>query len=334
VHQLVMDGATVAGPKPTDDPSLADSQSEFQTLVNELFGEGTGAHHVGKGIVYAGQSVAEALAAMNVPPDFSYTDPGAAANLQFVHRHLADGDIYFVDNRSGEPANVDATFRVAGRVPELWHAETGKIEPLSYTIADDRTRVPLHLEPWGTVFLVFQRRAVSNSVSLPVATESEVATVNGPWTVAFQPGRGAPESITMTELSDWSRSENPGVKYFSGEATYATTVEAPPEWFAKGTRLWIDLGDVRNLAVVSVNGKELGESWHAPYRVDATEALRQGANDISIKVVNAWVNRLIGDEQPNATKFTFADVKPYKADSPLLPSGLLGPVKILRQRME
>jgi hypothetical protein len=96
--------------------------------------------------------------------------------------------------------------------------------------------------------------------------------------------------------------------------------------------LWIDLGDVKNLAEVTVNGKELGQSWHAPYRVDATSALNPGVNEITIKVVNAWVNRLIGDEQAGATKITFADVKPYKANSPLLPSGLIGPVTVVREQ--
>jgi hypothetical protein len=95
--------------------------------------------------------------------------------------------------------------------------------------------------------------------------------------------------------------------------------------------LWIDLGDVKNLAEVIVNGKELGQTWHAPYRVDATSALKPGVNEITIKVVNAWVNRLIGDEQAGATKITFADVKPYKANSPLLPSGLIGPVTVVRE---
>ncbi len=130
---------------------------------------------------------------------------------------------------------------------------------------------------------------------------------------------------------DWSHSDDPGVKYFSGVATYTKTLQAPAEWFRKGSRLWIDLGKVKNLAVVTVNGTNLGQTWHAPYRVDATSALKPGANEIAIEVVNAWVNRLIGDEQPGATKLTFADVKPYKASSPLLPSGLLGPVTLVRE---
>jgi hypothetical protein len=106
-------------------------------------------------------------------------------------------------------------------------------------------------------------------------------------------------------------------------------VQASADWFKKGSELWIDLGDVKNLAEVTVNGKSLGVVWHVPYRINVTKDLKPGANQISIKVTNAWVNRLIGDQQPDATtKYTFADVKPYKANSPLLPSGLLGPVRI------
>jgi hypothetical protein len=102
------------------------------------------------------------------------------------------------------------------------------------------------------------------------------------------------------------------------------TIEASPEWFKKSARLLLDLGDVKNLAVVTINGKDVGEVWLFPFRVDVGAALNPDRNDIKIEVVNAWVNRLIGDEQPGATKYTFADVKPYKANSTLLPSGLLG----------
>jgi hypothetical protein len=138
----------------------------------------------------------------------------------------------------------------------------------------------------------------------------------------------------MDKLIDWSKSGNEGVKYFSGVGTYTKTVQAPADWFRKGAHVWINLGGVKNLAVVTVNGKDLGETWHAPYRVDATTALKPGSNQITIKVVNAWVNRLIGDQQPGATKYTYADVKPYRANSPLLPSGLLGPVTVVREESE
>jgi hypothetical protein len=330
IHTVVEDGAVVAGPKPTDDPSLADDQAEFEKLSAELFGDGSGTHKLGKGMVYAGQNLSEVVSVVHLDPDFDYLKHNSDSDVEFVHRKLKNGDIYFVDNRSDHNESIDATFRVAGMQPELWRAETGTAEPAPFIIANGRTTVPLYLEPWGAVFVVFRKATSETSHPVPQAMETKLATVGGPWNVSFQPDRGAPASIAMDHLSDWSQSADSAVKYFSGIGTYSKAVQAPADWFRKGTQLWLDLGDVKNLAMVTVNGRELGETWHAPYRVDVTSSLKPGANEITIKVVNAWVNRLIGDEQPEATKFTFADVKPYKADSPLLPSGLLGPVEIVR----
>lgn len=329
IHKLVMEGASVAGPKPTHDPSLADNQAEFHILADELFGDGTGIHHAGKGTVYAGQTVAEALAEMHDAPDFDYVATLPGANLKFIHRKLTDGDIYFVDNRSDHVATVEASFRVAGRVPTLWHSETGKITPVSYTIANGRTTVPLHLGPWGSVFVVFRGHAMQNSWIAPAKIEKRLATIHGPWNVTFPPNWGAPPSITLNTLASWSDNPNAGVKYFSGTGTYTRTIDASASWFQHDAHIWINLGVVRNLAGVSVNGKSLGIVWHTPYQVDATTALHPGSNTLTIQVTNAWVNRLIGDQQPNATKkYTFTDYHPYTADSPLLPSGLLGPVTV------
>ncbi|MGD0910829.1 MAG: glycosyl hydrolase [Terracidiphilus sp.] len=329
IHKLVEAGAVVAGPKPGDDPSLADNQAEFNKLNDELFGDGTGTHKVGKGTVYAGQNLGDVFAAMNVKPDFDYTKPEADTRLEFVHRKLAGADLYFVDNRSDNPAVVDATFRVGGKAPELWHAEDGSSSPATFTIADGRTTVPLKLEPWGTVFVVFRKPTSQTSFTAPEKAETQIATVEGPWTVSFQTGRGAPPSITLDTLSSWSDNQDSGVKYFSGAGTYTKSIDASPDWFKNGAHVWIDLGDVKNLAEVTVNGKSLGIVWHAPYRVDATAALKPGANEVKIMVINAWVNRLIGDMQPDATtKYTFTTSKPYEANSPLQLSGLLGPVNV------
>jgi hypothetical protein len=329
IHKLVEDGAVVAGQKPADDPSLADDQAEFHRLNDELFGNGTGTHTVGKGTVYAGENLTDVFHTLNLGPDFDYSKPESDTRLLFVHRKLADGDLYFVDNRNNRDEAVDATFRVTGKAPELWYAETGKSEPVSYKIADGRTTVPLHLEAWGTVFVVFREPTTEMSRTLPKRTEAQLATVDAPWNVSFQPNRGAPAKITLDRLISWSDSPDNGVKYFSGAGTYTNTIQASADWFKPGTQVWIDLGDVKNLAEVTVNGKSLGIVWHAPYKVDATEALKPGSNEVTIKVINAWVNRLIGDQQPDATtKYTFTDVKPYNANSPLLPSGLLGPVRL------
>ncbi len=332
ISGLVKEGAVVAGAKPTETPSLADNAAEFKRLNEELFGDGTGEHSVGKGKVYAGLDAAAVLAKLNIAPDFDQSTPKPESPVLFVHRKLADADVYFVDNRSTQGVDTNAVFRVAGKEPELWYAETGAVRPASYSIAKDQTSVPLHLEPWGTVFVVFRKKATENARTLPAAKEQQLVTVDGSWVVNFQEGRGAPASVTLPSLSSWSENGDKGVKYFSGTGTYTKTFQASPEWFRGGGTLWVDLGDVKDLAELTVNGKPMGILWHAPFRADVTSALKPGSNDIQIKVTNLWVNRLIGDQQPDAaTKYTFADVKPYKADSPLLPSGLIGPVTVLQQ---
>jgi hypothetical protein len=331
IRDLVNAGAVVVGPKPTDSPSLSDDQAEFQTIAGQVFASGTGEHAYGKGKVYAGQTLAEALPALAIKPDFEYTKPHDDTNLLFVHRKLPTGEVYWVDNRNNREESLEATFRVQGKAAELWHADTGKIEPASYRIVDGRTTVPLDLDPWGAVFVVFRKAAATPSRTLRKRSETEVATVEGAWSVGFQPDRGAPAKITLAKLSSWSDNADEGVKYFSGTGTYTKTVQAPAAWFKTGARLWLDLGDVKNLAQVSVNDAALGIVWEPPFRVDVTGAMKPGANALVVKVTNLWVDRLIGDLQPNVTKkYTYTAQQFYQADSPLLPSGLLGPVRLIR----
>ena len=328
IHRLVEEGAVVAGPKPEDDPSLADDEPEFKKLNDELFGEGSGTHKVGKGTVYAGQSLGDVFHAMNVAPDFEYSKSENDADLEFVHRRLSDGDLYFVDNRGDSGHKLDAIFRVSGKEAELWRPETGKAEPASYRIQNGRTTVPLDLEPWGSVFVVFRRSTTATSRNLPPGEKKELAALDAPWKVSFQTGRGAPDSISLDQLASWSENSDPGVKYFSGTGSYTKSFDVSGSSLAKHPQVWIDLGDVKNLAEVSLNGKPLGIVWHAPYRINITSALKTGSNELVVKVTNAWVNRLIGDEQSGATRIAFSDVKPYRANSSLLPSGLLGPVSV------
>ena len=251
----------------------------------------------------------------------------------FVHRKLDAGDIYFVDNRNDRAENVDATFRVEGKAPELWDAATGESKPVSYRIAAGRTTVPLHLDPYGTVFVVFRATATAMSLELPEPAATQVAgledALNQDWRVNFEPGRGAPEMVAFDRLTSWSDNSIDGVKYFSGTATYAKTVQIPEGTLTLGAHYWLDLGDVRDVAEVAVNGKYLGILWKTPFKVDITGVLKPGSNQVVIEITNLWVNRLIGDQQFYALKkYTFTDFAPYKADSPLLASGLLGPVRI------
>jgi hypothetical protein len=332
IRDLVKAGAIVAGPKPTATPSLSDDQTEFQIIANELWAADKGENTIGQGKVYAGQTLAEVLTALKISPDFSYTKPQSDTKLLFVHRKTGNTEFYWVNSRNNTAEEVEATFRIAGKAAEVWHPETGKIEQASYSIANGLTTVPLHLEPNDAVFVVFSKKADGSSKVIPQPVEKQLVTINGPWNISFQPNRGAPEKITFEALTAWNENAEPGVKYFSGTGSYTNTINAPAEWVNEGTQLWLDLGSVKNLAEVTINGQSLGIVWKTPFRVNITEALKQGENTLEIKVTNLWVNRLIGDQQPGITKkITYTTMPFYRANSPLLPSGLLGPVRIISQ---
>ena len=332
LQELVKGGAVVVGEKPTDTPSLADKSTEFDKIVKEMWGSGTeGSHRYGKGEVWSGMRAKEALENAQAAPDFSYSKPEADSSVLFVHRAMEGTDIYYVDNRTNRAEHVDASFRVSGRLPELWHADSGKIEMASYATAQGKTSVPLDLEPYGTVLVVFRKPASQPSLTISRPTETILTTVDGPWNLSFESGLGAPEHVTYDRLTSWSASENAGIRYFSGHGTYTKSITVSPDWVKEGGAVWLDLGDVKNVAEVKLNGQPLGIVWKAPYRVDLSPALHAGENKLEIRVANLWVNRLIGDQQPGAAKkYTFTTHNPYKAGSPLLPSGLIGPVQLLQ----
>jgi len=330
IRDLVEAGAVVAGPKPVDSPSLSDDQAEFQNIVNELWKTENGENTIGKGKVFTGKSVSDVLSALQMTPDFEYSKPDEKTSLLFVHRRLAKADVYWVNNRRSQYEDLDAVFRVTGKSAELWNPETGTIEPVSYEISGEKTKVPLHLKPNDAVFIVFRRNTGTTTFTVPQIVENEIAEINGAWEVSFQPDRGAPSSATFDSLSSWSENADPGIKYFSGTGTYTKNIEAPESWFREKERLSLDLGSVKNLAEVIVDGKSLGIVWKKPFRIDVTDLFKPGVNKVEIKVTNLWVNRLIGDQQPDAAKkYTYTTQAFYRADSPLLPSGLLGPVNII-----
>jgi len=323
LNELVKSGAAVTGVKPTMPLGLEDATDEFNRLVNEIWSPSNTN-------VTEGKSYSDVLNSMNISPDFTYTKPNADTKLLYVHRKTSDRDIYWVNSRTAKVEDLEAGFRIEGKVPELWFAETGKTEPLSYKIANGTTTVQLHFEPHDALFIVFKDKATKQSVQLPQLKVTELTSITGAWRISFQKDRGAPDSSIFNELSSWSDNTDAGIKYFSGTGTYRKTITVPAGWFKKDEELWIDLGDVKNLAEVIVNGKPLGIVWKNPYRVDVTKLLKAGENNIEIRITNLWVNRLIGDAQPNVkNKITYTTMAFYQANSKLQPSGLLGPVKIL-----
>lgn len=330
ISAMVKGGAIVVGDKPVGTPTLSDDQNEFKSIVNEIWANEKGENNVGKGKVYSGKTIAEVIASLKVTPDFEYSKPQNNTNLMFVHRKLDNIDIYWVNNRNNKAEILEATFGVDGKTAEIWNPETGEIKRTSYIIKDGRTTVPLNLKPSDAVFVVFREKAKSSFLKLAQPIEKQLKTIDGKWNVSFQPDRGAPAQIVLDQLASWSENTDPGVKYFSGTGSYTKTIQATADWFKEGSQIWLDLGSVKNLAEVVLNGKSLGIVWKIPFRVNVTEALKPGENTLEVKVTDLWVNRLIGDQQPNMkNKITYTTMPFYQANSPLKESGLLGPVTIV-----
>jgi len=577
LRDFVAEGLTLVGPPPEKSPSLngyPTCDAEIKSLVAEMWGDCDGKtvteHRLGKGKVVWGQTVEQIFSSLNVKPDFSFTTNNSS-QLVYIHRLDGDADIYFVANQRDQFDSADCTFRVSGKVPELWHPDTGRIEPAPvWREEGGRITVPLQFDPAGSVFVVFRKKAgsgdhiVSAAFSAPLksdvlqiqraryetpdgtqgadvtallvskvrggaikitvdkkslgidpmigrkkqlrveymldgrtaekiipenavfevgqsaaATDTELkiqsaryesldgkqgadvttllagqirdgqlkikvdnrtlgsdpalnqkkqlrvkytlnghpaeniaaensvfepvlliavsepdlklsadtsgqvklcatapgtaelktasgktikmdvrdvlkpGELSGPWELTFPPNWGAPARINLPKLISWTEHADSGVKYFSGTATYVKEVEISAEMLRAGHSLWLNLGQVKNLAEVSVNGKPLGILWKPPFRVNITAAARPGKNKLEIKVTNLWPNRLIGDEQlpedcewgdnltlkrwpqwlldgkPSPTgRLTFTTWHHWKKDEALLPSGLLGPVTL------
>jgi hypothetical protein len=336
LRELVGAGAMLVGEKPIGGYGLKSPDSAVLAVADELWGaeENVSAtnppikRELGKGQVYRTTDLGAALEADAIAPDVRI-DGAEPDVFMTLHRRTADSDIYFISNRRDHPEQVEMTFRVGHEVPEVWHAEDGSREPATYRLTDQGVRVSLSVGAQAAEFVVLRGQPKAPAWTAPAWNVHVLADLQGPWTVHFQPGRGAPGSATFAQLVDWADSLDPRVKYFSGAATYAKSLVVPASWAAHGQRLVLDLGDVRELAVVSVDGQVVATRWHPPYQVDLTDVLPPGKHRLDIKVVNLWVNRLIGDKQSGVTPIAFAPQSPYQADSTLRSSGLLGPVRIL-----
>ena len=352
--ELVQHGVTLIGPRPKRAIGLTDyphSDAEVRELAHALWGtESTaaGQRKVGAGRVIWGRSIADVMQADGLFPDLEIREDAATAALteetlsgipspggfDWIHRKIDQTDVYFIANLRNASAGGDFVFRVAGRRPELWDAVTGEIRDAdAFTqTRDGRTTVPLNLPPRGSIFVVFGKTIPTSqdgSAAGNCPALSAVMKLKGPWTVKFDPQWGGPESVDFAELVDWTKRPEPGIKYYSGKATYQKTFDLPEAVHRPGKLLYLDLGKVENVAEVRLNGMDLGVVWTAPWQVDITQSVKPTGNELQIDVVNLWPNRLIGDAAlPPAQRFTVTNVTRFKKESPLLPSGLLGPVTI------
>jgi hypothetical protein len=247
----------------------------------------------------------------------------------FAHRTTNNTEIYFITNQSDSIQTFNASFRVSGKKPELWNAVSGTTEEVpSYTMQNGQTSFAIKMQPAQSYFVVFQQPATGSVVSSNERNPTVIQTLSGTWNVQFDHKfRGPKISVNFTALTDWTKNTNDSIKFYSGTATYQTSFNFNGLSNGKYT---LDLGNVKNLATITLNGKKLGGLWMAPWQMDISSALQNGVNTLQVEVVNVWANRLIGDAAlPENKRQTWASVNSIKAKDPLHESGLLGPVTII-----
>lgn len=349
IKELVVAGATVVGPKPERDPGLHNypqCDSVVKKTAALLWGNRTGNlpadKKVGKGHIITGMNLRDLLISDNLPPDFETIDADTATFIDFIHRTTPEAEIYFLANRNNRAEQIRGIFRVHDAIPELWNPVSGEKHRLAGFETDrGRTSIPIDFQPYESMFIVFPKIVRANS---PKRIKSfgnlkPFYELSGSWIIQFTkewlyPLNGlnpdqANGLFTFSSLEDWSKRPEEAVHHYSGTATYQKTFSIDGSAILQNAKIYLDLGSVRESAHVWLNGDDLGVLWLSPFRTDITGRLKSGANSLEIEIVNLWPNRLIGDESlPQEQRKTRTNVITYKSKSPLLPSGLLGPVTL------
>ncbi len=350
---------TLVGSPPIRAVGLSDyprCDAEVERLVTAVWGSertATGQRRVGQGRVIWGKSLEEIFAVNHLQPDLKIREdagasvpsevtlngiPNPTGSFDWIHRHMNEAEVYFIANLRCAEARGDFSFRVANRRPELWDAVTGEIRPLpDYRQENGRTVVPLQFAPRQSWFVVFQERTQAS----PISSSHEgknfpelklLHEIAGEWEVRFDPkwfypDNGTDGTLRFDRLVDWADRPEKAVKYYSGCATYQKVFDLPGSQIPK--HLFLHLGVVKNIARVRLNGHDLGVLWTAPWRVEIDTVVKDKGNVLQVEVVNLWPNRLIGDAAllPEERR-TVTNITNFTADSPLMKSGLLGPVTL------
>lgn len=342
IKSLVEQGANILGPAPLRSPSLQGyprADQEVKRIAASVWGgvpvNEKSIKKYGKGQVMQNIGMQEALDQLQIVPDFKLQK---AEPVLYIHRRLADKDIYFVSNQTSSEIQIDPVFRVEGKEPSLWDPVQGVTRALpEYLAADGRITVPLKMAPLESFFLVFEKRKNQSAGNLvenrAVNNFPEVKLVQeltGSWELYFEDQqRGPKKPVVFEQLQDWTTRTEDQIKYYSGTVRYQKVFNYKPT--GNSGEMLLETGEIRGMAKIKVNGIEIGGLWTAPWRIDISSALKSGENKLEIFVVNTWANRLIGDSmlQPGQ-RTTWTSFNPFKPENKLEPSGLTGPVRLYR----
>ncbi|GEA12932.1 glycosyl hydrolase [Alteromonas sp. KUL49] len=367
IKALVEEGATVIGEKPQRVIGFSEwsAQAEFSRIADELWGAGNETQPIvlnyKKGRV-SSFSLIESIEHLGFEPDLKIDQVPAKF---FAHRRIGQNDLYYFYNDQPVFRKLTVDLRQGDGVPEIWNIDDGSIESLpNYLRNKNRLVTELALEPYAGRFVLIRRDSntptfdgthsqLVSAIYENDATTQTILNLDGPWKVVFNPVRGGPGQVVMSELTDWTTHNNKDIKHYSGTATYHRNLTVTAEQLQSGQPLYLDLGDVQQIAEVAVNGQSIATLWKPPFAVDISQAVRIGENKLSIEITNTWVNRLIGDEAlpdtsgyqmtgdtvpwinaneppPESQRLTFTGYNFFeKQPKTLQPAGLLGPVRLI-----
>jgi hypothetical protein len=322
IAELVNAGGIVIGRKPLHSAGQNTSSDEFQKLVNMLW-SGNAVTQFGKGQVFNSQSGDEVLSDLGMKPGLSIDKP---SSIRFVQRNTETEDIFYIANR-GSAQTVNLTFQVSGKVPTVWHADSGRVIQTPYQDSGSETTIALAFNDWESKFIVFSSAYPEGTEEQVVYSDERALVIDGPWTLNFEAGRGAPKEIVQEQLAPLSTHQLSGVKYFSGITHYSNSFMLSAKDEAEDFMLEFD--HISDVAEVLVNGKSAGVIWKKPYRIDISDWVVAGENTLEVRVANRWKNRLIGDRQPGVSPVTYTTFNTYLPNAELDKSGLDGQVRLI-----
>ena len=283
----------------------------------------------GKGRVYSGVSLDMALQREGLHPDIVIkSDNKPDSKVYFAHRTMPETDIYFVFNHSKAIYDTLTTLRTQHKYLQRWNPVTGERLRLKASTQVDGLSTRLTLQPSESCFLIATDNSDDSLKCYSQTEHPDVYKISSVWTIDYNQQKGGPGKIKAATVEDWTQSKDESIKYYSGCAVYENTFKLPAKQLSKRVSLRCNIPN--GLAVVTVNGHEAGTLWCNPYELDITPYVQKGQNKIRLSVVNSLYNRMIGDVvHPDKKQYTQAVPPIVTADTPLVPSGIVGDVELL-----
>lgn len=339
IAQLIEQGGVVYAPRPDSSASLKDKVDsvEYKKIVDQLWGKEdvvSGKRSVGKGTLYWGMSLAEALRQAGIRPDMGIVSGNTPTDkVYFAHRRLADADVYFVDNHSQRSFKDEVVLRTSLSNASYWDPVTGKRYRLQARLVAEGLHVNITLLPGESGFIVVSDDSQEELMLKPTRENERLEAIKGDWQVYFDPRWGGPGEVVFPVLTDWTKHADSGIRYYSGTAVYRKKINLGKA--AANEEIILRFDSLNSIGRVWLNGQEVSTVWCTPWEANLTPFVKNGENKLEIEVVNSLMNRMIGDASlPESKRLTYSYPEIAKSTDGLVPSGITGEVWLVRRFLQ